>query len=474
MLLAALQYLAGLAQPAGAVWDESYYLTAIARYEARQAQFASHPPLGLLLLAAGSALSGDNAGLDLRQVAAEKKVAGDQLPKGFSFRGPRLAAGVFAVLGAGLFFALMLELGGSVSMAVVLSSFYLFENSFLAQFRAAHLDAFQICFALLALLAFVRGLRVPMAAGSRAPLVFGLACGLAMMVRLNAVALLPMGALLCLRRPLREGFWPPLRDGLALAAGLGTAVVLVIVAHVVVGRHAPDTATAAGRQDAPYVTGAYRDYLDGRRGLTPAVVAAAGVDYAHFITSDFQGMARTDVNDAGPLDWLLLRKPISYRWDSDGVVTRYVQLLANPASWVLALLAVVVALWCVATAGLRPPSAEVAARRALMAMLLAAYAGFLAINFWLGARRVLYLYHYFLGLLMAFCLVPLVWRELCGRWPVLQRFERHAAVLFCAVVWLAYSCYAPLSLHRPLTHDACERRNLLQHVVDCRPAPGHT
>jgi hypothetical protein len=29
--------------------------------------------------------------------------------------------------------------------------------------------------------------------------------------------------------------------------------------------------------------------------------------------------------------------------------------------------------------------------------------------------------------------------------------------------------YAPLTFHRPLTHAQCERRNLFQQVVECRP-----
>jgi len=50
--LATLNFAVGLDQPAGAIWDESYYLTSVQRYRDHTAQFASHPPLGLMLITA--------------------------------------------------------------------------------------------------------------------------------------------------------------------------------------------------------------------------------------------------------------------------------------------------------------------------------------------------------------------------------------------------------------------------------------
>ena len=52
-LIASVNFLVGLGEPRGAIWDESYYLTSTQRYLDGVAQFASHPPLGLMLIAAG-------------------------------------------------------------------------------------------------------------------------------------------------------------------------------------------------------------------------------------------------------------------------------------------------------------------------------------------------------------------------------------------------------------------------------------
>jgi len=103
VVLATINFLLGIAQPAHLVWDERYYVTTAQRYEDGTAQFASHPPLGLMLIAAGDALLHPNRGTDTRAIAWDK--------------------------------------------------LYVFENAFIAHFRAAHLDAFQLAFALAAVLA---------------------------------------------------------------------------------------------------------------------------------------------------------------------------------------------------------------------------------------------------------------------------------------------------------------------------------
>ena len=153
-VVASINFLANLGYPAAPIWDESYYLTAVARYEERIAQFASHPALGLQLITAGDVLLHPNSKLDTRSIGWDKKVAGDQLPKGYSFAGVRLMPGVFGALGAVTFFALMYVLTQSVIAALAFSNLYVFENALIVHFRAAQLDPFQIAFVLGTLLCF--------------------------------------------------------------------------------------------------------------------------------------------------------------------------------------------------------------------------------------------------------------------------------------------------------------------------------
>ena len=475
-VLASINFLVGLDQPRGAIWDESYYVTSTERYEEGVAQFASHPPLGLMLIAAGDALLHPNRGLDTRPIALDKKIDGDALPAGYSFAGVRIASGVFAVIGAALFFAMMYALTQSTLGALVFSNLYVFENAFVTQFRAAHLDAFQIAFAAGALLCFTLGVRRRAVGSPWLEFALGVACGLAMMVKLNAVVLLLLGAMLIVHR-VATGWRSTarlsllataLRDGGMVLSGCVLAIVAVFTVHVAISSHELNTPSPAGQKDAKFVSADYGAYLNGTAPLSASVVLAAARDYARFMSADFEGTTRTDPNGSTPLQWPTERKTINYRWDSDGTRTAYVQLAGNGAGWLLALAAPIAALGLLILQWRRPIPATSPTRRALMLMLLVQYAAFMAVHIYLGTHRVLYLYHYFIGLLLAFCLLPLALQEAADRWPALRARQAPALAGMTAALLASFVFYAPLNFHRPLTRAECEWRNVFQHVVDCR------
>jgi len=463
-VVSSLTLFIGLGSPTQPIWDESYYLTSTQRYLEGASQFASHPPLGLMLIAAGAALSDDHRGVDAHRLAATKAIAGEDVPRDYSYLRIRLASATFGVIGAVLFFQLMLTLTGRTLAALLLSNLYIFENAFIVQFRAGHLDAFQTVFVLLALLLFMRG-----AARARTSEDFalGLACGLAAMVRLNGVFLIPLGVLLTAHRLWRAGadraaWLGAARDGAVMALGFVLAATAVMTVHVAISRHPPDLATLAGQRDAGFVSPAYKAYLDGKRPLSPSVVLAAAADYRRYIAADFDGMARVDANGSSPITWPLHHGTISYRWDSDGVTTRYLQLAGNRVGWAVSLAGVIAAAILVFTRGWTNPR-----RRDLAVMLLATYAGFMVLHIALGQHRVMYLYHYFPGLLLGFVLAALGFAEARARWPELSVWRGGLA----AITVLHLACFAfeaPLTYHRPLSHAACEARNIGQTIVACR------
>jgi len=86
-------------------------------------------------------------GIDTHAIGWDEEIAEEHLPQHYSFVGVRLMSDVFAVLGAVLFVAVMLVLTRLVIAALLLDNLYIFENSFAAHFRAAHLDAFRVVFA---------------------------------------------------------------------------------------------------------------------------------------------------------------------------------------------------------------------------------------------------------------------------------------------------------------------------------------
>jgi dolichyl-phosphate-mannose-protein mannosyltransferase len=485
-IVAGVNFLGGLGYPPHPIWDESYYLTAVERYEEHIAQFASHPPLGIALITAGDALLDPNRGIDTRHVGWDKKISGDELPKGYSFAGVRLAPGVFGVIGAVLFFALMHALTRSISAALAFSNLYVFENAFIVHFRAGHLDPFQLAFVIGALLCFVVSARRGARSSPALELTFGICCGLAMLVKANAVVVTLLGAMLVARRialgwrTVARGrlLLTALRDGLVMAAGCLAAIALVMTIHVAINPQPPVAASPAGKKDLGFISPTYLAYLHHERPLSPAVVLAASRDYLHFVTEDFEGVPKSDPNGSRALEWPLHRGTINYRWDSTGPRTAYVQLTGNVVGWAIGLAALIGALaltirWSLArSAPSGPPRAASGgapdpARRALLVMLLLQYLVYMAVHAYIGLERVVYLYHYFIALVITFCLVPLVWQEAMDRWPVLR--ERRAAILgaMAILLWAGFIFYAPLTFHWYLTPAQCEWRNVLQHVVHC-------
>lgn len=475
--LASVNFLVGLAEPHGTVWDETYYLTSTERYREHVAQFASHPPLGLMLIAAGSAVLDPNATLDTRSFAREKSVNGRQIPAGFSFTGVRVASGVFSVVGALAFFALLCALGGATVEALVFSNLFVFENAFIAQFRAAQLDAFQIAFATLALLCFVISARRRQYSSPMIEAAFGAACGLAMMVKVNAIVLLPLGGMLIARRLLLGWGTEPrgrlvltaVRDAASQLAGCALVVVAVFVLHVTVSSHDIDPTSVAGQKDDRFLSVQYAEYLQGHRPLSAGVIASAARDYRRFMTADFEGVALSDPNGSDVFQWPLGSKTINYRWDSVEGRTAYVQLVGNKVSWILALAAPFAALVLLALDWWQPVDPRRSStRRDIMGMLLLAYLGFVVLHAVLGMYRVMYLYHYFIGLILAFTLIPLVFEEALERWHRLQRWRSPLLGVFTGLLLASFVFYSPLTFHRPLTHAQCEWRNVFQRVVNCR------
>jgi dolichyl-phosphate-mannose-protein mannosyltransferase len=483
--LAIVNYCVGLDNPPGTVWDESYYLTTTERYSEGLAQFASHPPLGLMLIALGDRIFSTGPQPDTRALGRVKSIKADMLPAGYSFVPVRAASAVFAVLGAIAFFGLMRLLTSSTFAALAFSNLFTFENAFVAQFRAAQLDVFQVAFVVVALLLFT--LAVTREQKPSAPLdaAFGASCGLATMVKLNAAILTLLGAMLIVRRvtlawrkvpasaPLLATryrlLWAAAVDAIVMASACLTTMVAVFTVHLAVSSHPVNTHTPAGQKDEAFVSAAYRDYLDGKTPLTPAVVWDAANDYWRFMVADLEGIPRADRNGSRPMEWPLGLGTINYRWDSDGTHTGYLQLVGNRVGWLLAGAAPLAVTALLILQWRWPVPSSDPARRPLMVMLLIEYIAFMGLHQCLSYFRVMYLYHYFIGLLLAFCLLPLVFAEALQRWEWLR--ARQSAILgaMTAALLVSFVFYAPLSYHRPLTHDQCELRNLFEHVVDCRP-----
>lgn len=447
------------------IWDENYYLTSTARYELRVASFASHPPLGLMLIAAGNHLSGANAGVDWAKIAADKKITGERMPPDFSYWGVRCSSALFGVFAAVLMFLLMAEIAGSTTAGLIAVSPFLFDTALVAQFRAAQLDSFQIFFMAVALLCLVRGDRSRTACWT---LGFGVACGLATMVRANGILLL-VGLLLPIIRTQGLGaHWrtrtvASARHAIAAGSGVAVAISAVFIVHLTVANQAMPASWAAARADARYVSPTYAAELQAGGPVSGVAMLQAVDGYRRFMAADLVGVGMKDSNASSPWAWPLGRKPIVYRWDSDGRTTSYVALVPNLAAWLVSLLGVIAGI--VALVRNRRSSRRIP-DRPLIATLLALWGAFLLFDVALAQVRVMYLYHYFVPLICGWVLAAVLIAR-CRPTPVTAQLTNLALV----AILLNFIVLAPLALHRPLTDASCRLRTLLNGNAICDRTP---
>lgn len=453
--IAAFNMFNQLGSPNGPIWDENYYITSTARYETGTAQFASHPPLGLMFIAAGDYLYGANAKQDLKRIGADKKIAGEAMPGDYSYFGLRCASALAGTLAAGVFFLLMATLLGEVSLALLFSSFFLFDTALITQFRAAHLDSFQLLFVLLGilLLAKARDMGQGFLISSFA---FGICVGLATMVRANGILLLATAPALCALPLFDAGrkIWARFNVGAASVAltlsGMLVAVILVMAVHVATSHSAPDLKTPAGEKDTEFLSAEHRGYLTSQHAITPGVFVAILTDYKRFIESDLRGVSKTDANGSTPIEWLTGQNPISYRWDSDGVRTSHVMLIANPIAWLVSILGLLFAIYQILRL-LFVPSSTAPLREHVFTASMALFwmASMLAYHI-LAQQRVMYLYHYFIPLVTGWIVAADAWRSSKPRFDNVSWARRLLSATVFACI-MAFVFLSPLALHKPLT-----------------------
>lgn len=470
------------ADPPHIFWDENYHVTSAERYLEGVAHFEPHPPLGLMLIAAGEALSNANAGIDKHVLVTTKQISGDALPKDFSFAGMRLMPSLFAAFGALAFFGLMYALFENRLYALLFSSLYLFENAFTVHFRAVHLDSFQTFFSVAALWQFVRLWKQSTPLHPLDYAALSILCALAIMIKVNAVFLLALFPILYLKDASTQNRQRPppwltdfaSKSGAAIAA-LGLVIFSVFYVHALVTRNLPELDTPAARQDLANMSPEYRTYLEQHQALTPGMVITIASDYFKFMEKDHEGVPKLDTSKPGengshPLHWPFHDRNINYRWDSADGKTAYVQLVGNQLSWYSGTAAVVFCFVLIINYRLFAIPLRGSLRTYhLIEVFSGLYLAFMLLHLWIITQRVMYLYHYFLGLMISYVLLALLWQYLC---EVHAAFARHRTAILAVAcgAWLgSYLFFLPLSNHWPLTKEQCERRNIsISHIVDCR------
>lgn len=482
LAIAVCVFFVNRAEPPHLFWDENYHVTSAQRYIEGVAHLEPHPPLGLMLIAAGEALYGANEHVNKHVLVRDKKINGSDLPAGFSFGGMRLMPSLFAAFGALMFYGLMYAITQHRLQALLLSSLYLFENAFVVHFRATHLDSFQMFFSIAALWQFVYlwKRQTPLSAWNYAAL--GALCALALMIKVNAVFLYALFVVLYFKdakthNPIYSPVWAldfARKSGAAIAASV-LVVFVTFYLHASLGHTLPDRGTSAGRQDLANMSPQYQAYVKEHSVLTPGLVAIVIRDYFAFMDKDHKGVPKLNTKKPGengshPLHWPFHDRNINYRWDTKDGKTSYVELVGNQLSWYLGTACVAIALVLIAQHRLlRKPIPTHGHTYSLIETFTGLYVLFMLMNLWLISQRVMYLYHYFLGLMISYVLIALVWQYACEANAALARHRIKIMSAVVAALFVSFMFFLPLSDHWPLSKTQCERRNIwISHIVACR------
>jgi dolichyl-phosphate-mannose--protein O-mannosyl transferase len=427
-----------------------------------------------MLMDLGISITGSNKNIDTHHLAEVKKLDDQvKLPEHYDFTGIRLMAGLFSVVGALLFYFIMLSLLGESFEAFVFSLLFLFENAFIVHFRAAHLDPYQMTFTLGSILVWLSTFgRAP-----KRPLLtyaaFGLLCGLSFMVKVNSLVMLALGAMSLGRALYADRTLATLKTcvvrGLSVLAAFSVTVAAVFSLHVVLNPVSPNPESFAGKSYLSYMGPTAKAFYAHKIGLSPAVIFDVTKGYYDYMHHDFTGVVKTEDNGSQPILWPFMNRIINYRWDFDGRKTAYIQMVGNPVNWVLAFVGTLGAWVLVARrrSKLQPDLAGEDANRLEALMIM--YVLYWGVHIYLGTQRVMYIYHYFIGLTLAFFMAALVFKMLADRWEWLKERRFYAQLAISGTIALSFLFYAPLTFHSKLSRAECEVRNILFKAVVCQP-----
>ncbi len=178
-------------------------------------------------------------------------------------------------------------------------------------------------------------------------------------------------------------------------------------------------------------------------------------------------LCKKDENGSPYFLWPLGARTINYRWETPGVrdgetakdqVYSYLYLVPNPAIWWVSFAGILLA-----TALLILPF-FIPLRHKLrhpwpLAFFVGLYFSYLfAVSF---ITRVMYLYHYFIPLMLAFIVLAFLtqeWRSI-GEREVGEKQRTSGLLGFAAVAFLCFLFFSPLTYYRPITDGQMQLRN---------------
>jgi len=452
--------------PRNMFWDENYHIPSAQKHIDHVMYMEPHPPLGKMLMGLSEVVFGNNGKID-KHTFDETDYLKDTPPEmNFTgFRWPSVVLMSFSVL---FFYGILRRITKNPLIAFAFSTLIIFDNALVVHVRAAMLEGIQLFFVLAALYYFVRSVTSGKAIALKNYIILGVLVGLVVSVKINGTILLLLFVML-----FGVDQWNNIKKFNPLAlfqrlivaapAGAGpVALVFLAVFYVHIGM---------GTKIIPEHTyKASPQYLEAiREGNTwsPSTFVTAFADNMRYMSEYADGVpkldeCKADENGSFALDWVLGKKTIKYRSDSNTVdgktTTRYITIIANPVVWFSALIGILFSVGLIMSKfvyGQQEKDTPLFYWICAFTSLYLAY--MIAI---LQIERVMYLYHYLIPLTFALINAALMFSYIY-REDIINN-NKHMWInlgIFITLVIAVFAFFAPLTYGLPLTEDQFELRN---------------
>ena len=359
--------------PKETVFDEVHFGKFISGYFTHEYFFDIHPPLGKLILSGAGYVTGFQPGFSFANI-------GEKFPDN-SYRWLRLLPTLAGTLLPVVIFLLALELGFSKTAATGAGLLVVFESALLVQSRFMLLDAFLLLFGFLAWLFYAKSLTLH---ATRYTLLAALFAGLAVSVKWTGVTFLGIIGLLELIRMFQM---PSLRR----LGNLALLVLIPVVLYFSIFALHFALLSRSGPGDA-FMTSQFRKTLIGSADSKNTSIQPEGMITKFLELNAQMYLANARLTATHPYSstwytWPFMLRPIYY-WNQ-GAAKIY--LIGNPVVWWASTFGIFYVLITVIASIPRSPK------------LLMLFSGAYIVNLlpFIGITRAMFLYHYFIGLVIA-------------------------------------------------------------------------
>lgn len=454
--------------PGAMFWDENYHIASAQKHIDGVMYMEPHPPLGKMLMALAEVVINPNKNIDKHKFNTTDHIEGADTPAGIRFTGYRWPSVVLMTISVLFFYGILHRITRHQLVSFLFSSLIIFDNALVIQARSAMLEGIQLFFVLAELYCFVHIVTRGTPIRLKDYALLGVLIGLGVSVKVtSAIELLLFVMLFGVDqwKNIKTYNYRELAKRLIITVPTGViplVLVFLSVFYIHIGMGTKVIADRTYKASPEYLQAIQRGET-----WTPSTFVIGLRDNLKYMREYADGVPRLneckpDENGSYPMDWLLGKKTISYRWDKDTVdgqvEVKYMTIVSNPVIWLSVLGGIVLSLGLIMSKfiyGQKEKNTPLFYWICAFTSLYLCY--MIAI---LQIERVMYIYHYLLPLVFGMVNLGLVFSYIYQD-EIIAR-NKHTLInlsLYIALVIAIFAFFAPFTYGIGLTEDQFEMRN---------------